>query len=106
MGSITSHTTYAVERYVLCAVMYYPNPNPNLNPNLNPTGHTAPLIAVDVVNTPQERAVTVDERGIIKIWSLSRGQGILAECIQTIAFDSGAIDNSRISSFMNFRRGM
>ena len=63
-------------------------------------GHSSSVIHVTVVYTPIERAVTADNNSVIKLWSLDRGQGALAECLQSFTFDSGAIDNSGISDMV------
>lgn len=39
------------------------------------TGHIAPLVSICIVYAPSEHLASVDERGIVKIWRLVKGQG-------------------------------
>lgn len=70
-------------------------------------GHASSVICIECVYTPTEKAITADERGVIKLWNLDRSQGQYAECLQTLAFDANALDDSIISDFRAaFNNGM
>jgi len=66
-------------------------------------GHRLSIVSVNTVNNPFERAASVDESGVVKIWNIDRAQGLRGTLLQSLLLH-GAVPNhvfSFISAFDN-----
>jgi WD40 repeat protein len=67
-------------------------------------GHRLSIVCVNTVNNPFERAASVDESGVVKIWNIDRAQGLRGTLLQSLMLH-GAVPNHVFSSIAAFDNG-
>lgn len=65
-------------------------------------GHRHSVVGVSLVYNPTERAATVDECGVVKIWNIDKAQGIRGTMLQSVMIMQSNND-LRVFSFVTLQ---